>query len=216
MTEPKNQEPVQRAIDSIHPYERNAKVHDAAQVKKIAASIAKLGWRGNPIIVDEDGVILAGHGRRLAAIELGLKTVPVVVAAGMSEDEKKAFRLADNRVAIAGYDSDLLQAELGAIELDMDGIFDAKELKFLEADMGELNGDAFVDDLDSAIEQQAVETEQTLIEADEKEVSIAKALGFKSIKGKDERAVAMFMADVEEQTGKEGAEAFLAFIASRE
>lgn len=196
------------------PYEKNAKTHDAKQVAKIAASIKRYGWRGNPIIVDENGVILAGHGRRLAAMELGLKQVPVEQITGMSEDEKKAYRLADNRVAISGYNSELLQQELielGSTAIGMDDIFDKKELAFLEADLGELNDDAFVDDLDTAIEEQAIETVKTIAQADEKPVAIAKALGFKSIKGKDERAIAVFMAHVEEQTGKQGADAFVAF-----
>lgn len=203
-------------IERVKPYERNAKVHDKAQVAKIAASIRKHGWRGNPIVVNEEGVILAGHGRRLAALDLGLPKVPVVMVKGMSEDEQRAYRLADNRVALSTYDTDLLQAELKEVELDMGDIFDKKELAFLlDADLGDLNADAFVDDLDVALEEQSAQTDLTLKAAADKPVSIAKALGFASISGRDERAVAMFMADVEAETGKKGAEAFLAFIAAR-
>lgn len=200
------------AIDKVRPYDKNAKIHDKAQVAKIAASIKKLGWRGNPIVVNEDGVILAGHGRRLAAIELGLSKVPVVVAEGMSEDEQKAYRLADNRAAISTYDTELLQAELGSLDFDMDGIFDKKELDFLDADLGLLNDDAFVDDLDRALEEQAEETEATLKAADEKPIPLAKAFGFKTIPGAAERAVAMFMARIETETGLTGADAFVAHI----
>lgn len=203
-------------IDRVLPYEKNAKLHDPKQVEKIATSIKKFKWRGNPILVNEQGVILAGHGRRLAAISLGLKKVPVEVVKGLTNEEQRAYRLTDNRVAISNIDTELLKLELLSLDsFDMNGIFDKKELNFMEADLGELNVDAFVDDLDAEIEQQAIETEQTLKEADEKEVPVAKALGFKSIKGKDERSVAIFMAQIEEQTGKTGAEAFIAFIVSR-
>lgn len=202
-------------VGDVKPYDKNAKLHDDKQVGKIVASIKKFGWRGNPIVVDEGGVILAGHGRRLAAIKLGRTHVPVEVVKGMSEDDKKAYRLADNRVAISVMDSDMLQKELASLaNYDLDDIFDKKELAFFEADLGEINTDAFVDDLDAEIERQAEETISTVAAAAEKEVPVAKALGFKSIKGRDERAVAMFMAQAEEATGKQGADAFVEHLKS--
>lgn len=195
------------------PYENNAKIHDPKQVEKIAKSIAEFGWRGNPIVVDKEGVIIAGHGRRLAALKLGLAQVPVVVASDLTEDQIKALRLADNRVAIGDYDSDLLQSELASITVDLEGIFDKKELDFLvTADLGEIKTEAFVVDLDEEVKAQAAETNKKIEEADEKPIKIEKALGFKSIQGKDERWVARFMAQVEAETGKEGAEAFVAFV----
>lgn len=199
-------------VENIHPYENNAKLHDTKQVAKIAASMKEHGWIGNPIVVNEDGVILAGHGRRLAAISAGLKEVPVQVVSGMSEGAQKAFRLADNRVAISAMDTMALQRELESLEMDMSEIFDKKELEFMAADLGELNEGAFVEDLDVAIELQAEETEKTVAAAAESEVKIEKALGFKSIKGRDERAVAMFMAEAENETGLNGAEAFIDYI----
>lgn len=199
------------SIDKITPYAQNAKVHEDKQVDKIAASIRKFGWRGNPIVVDENGEILAGHGRRLAALKLGLKQVPVEQVTGMSADEKRAYRLADNRVAVSHLDGDILAKELAEMKFDLGDIFDKKELAFLEVDLGEINDGAFIEDLDAAIEVQAVETQKALAEADEKPVAIAKALGFKAIPGKFERVVAMWMARVEEETGKSGAEAFVAF-----
>lgn len=195
------------------PYENNAKIHDAKQVEKIAKSIAEFGWRGNPIVVDKDGVIVAGHGRRLAALKLGLAQVPVIVASDLTEDQIKALRLADNRVALGEYDSDLLQAELADIDFDLDGIFDKKELDFLvAANLGEMKEEAFVIDLDEEVSKQAAETTEKIKEADEKPVKIEKALGFKAIQGKDERYVARFMAQVEAETGKTGAEAFVEFV----
>lgn len=195
------------------PYDKNVKIHDQKQVEKIAKSISEFGWRGNPIVVDKEGVIIAGHGRRLAALKLGLANVPVIVARDLTEDQIKALRLADNRVAIGEYDSDLLQAELAEIDFDLDGIFDKKELDFLvAADLGEMKEEAFVIDLDEEVKAQSAETSKKIEEADEKSVKIEKALGFKAIQGKDERWVARFMAQVEAETGKTGAEAFVEFV----
>jgi ParB-like chromosome segregation protein Spo0J len=199
-------------ISRPRPYDKNAKVHDEAQVAKIATSIDKFGWRGNPIVVDENGVILAGHGRRLAALKLGLKQVPVLQMTDMSEDEKRAFRLADNRVAIGNIDADLLAKEIAEMEFDLSGMFDAKELQFVSADIGVLNEDAFVPDLDAELDAQSAETKDTIAAAATRPVAIAKALGFKSVAGADEREIAMFMAQLEADSGKSGADAFMEFV----
>jgi hypothetical protein len=196
------------------PYALNAKIHDDAQVTKIAASIQKFGWRGNPIVVDENEVILAGHGRRLAALKLGLKQVPVVQMKDMTEDEKRAYRLADNRVAISNLDADILAQEIEGLDFDLNEFFDAKEISFVTADLGTLNESAFVADLDAEIDAQSAETTATIAAAADKPVPVAKALGFKTIKGADERAVARFMATIEADTGKTGVDAFMAFVRS--
>lgn len=201
-------------VAKVHPYAQNAKIHDAKQVEKIAASIEKFGWRGNPIVVNDDGVILAGHGRRLAALKLGLAKVPVEVVSGLSEDEQRAYRLADNRVALSDIDSGLLQKELADMNFDLTGIFDKKELDFLEADLGDFNEAAFVDDIEVEVAKQSEESAKKVEEVDAREVKIEKALGFKSIAGKDERHVARFMAQIEADTGKVGSEAFVDFIKS--
>lgn len=200
-------------IDKILPYALNVKDHDDKQVAKIAASIKEFDWT-HPILVDKDGTIIAGHGRRLAAISLGLTEVPVLQRSDLNPEQVRALRLADNRVAISNIDSDLLQQELASLDFDMAGIFDKKELTFLDADMGALNPGAFIDDIDTAVEEQAAETVLAIAAADEKEVPIAKALGFKAVKGKDERAIAAFMAVIEEQTGLTGVEAFVSHAAA--
>ena len=199
-------------IDTITPYEQNAKIHDAKQINKIAKSIKEFGWVGNPIVVNEEGVILAGHGRRLAAISLGLKDVPIQVIANLSADAQRAYRLADNRVALSDIDSALLQKELADLDFDLDGIFDAKELDFLSADLGDFNTDAFVEDIEVEVNKQAQESASKVAEVDEREVKIDKALGFKAIQGKDERHVARFMAQVEADMNCTGAEAFVKFV----
>lgn len=105
-------------IDSIHPYENNPRKNEKA-VEAVANSIKKFGFK-NPIIVDRDNVIISGHTRRLASIALGLRKVPVIVGDDLTEDQVKAFRLADNRVAeLAVWDEDLLKQEMAKV-LDMD------------------------------------------------------------------------------------------------
>lgn len=198
-------------IDRVTPYDLNAKTHDEAQVKKIAKSIETFGWT-QPIVVDRNGVIIAGHGRRLAAISLDMTKVPVWVRDDLDDNAVRALRLADNRVAISNLDTDILQKEMASLEFDLDGFFDKKELDFMVADLGELNMDAFVTDLDAAIAEQAEETTASITAAADKPVAIAKALGFKSVKGSDERAIAMFMAQIEAESGKTGADAFMEFI----
>lgn len=198
-------------IDKIVPYELNAKKHEPAQVERIAKSISELGW-DQPIVVDKDGVIIKGHGRRLAAIKLGYKQAPVLVRDDLTPDQVRAARLADNRVAIGDIDMDLLRQELATLEFDLEGIFDKKELDFAVADLGEIKLDAFVSDIDTEVAKQSEETGQKIAEADARAVKIDKALGFKEIKGVDERYVARFMARIEADTGKTGADAFVAFV----
>lgn len=201
-------------IDTIVPYNKNAKIHNAKQIEKIAKSIKEFGWVGNPIVVNQDGVILAGHGRRLAALQLGLKDVPIKVIDNLSEAAQRAYRLADNRVALSDIDSAMLQKELADLDFDLDGIFDKKELEFMEADLGDFNADAFVSDIEIEVVKQTDESAKKVAEVDAREVKIEKALGFKAIPGADERHVAKFMAQIEAEMGATGADAFVRFIKS--
>lgn len=109
---------VDKRIDEIKPYERNPRKNDSA-VPYVKESIKKYGFKV-PIVIDKDGVIVAGHTRYLASIELGLSTVPCVVADDLTPEEVKEFRLADNKVAeFATWDKTLLNIELDEIEADM-------------------------------------------------------------------------------------------------
>jgi ParB-like chromosome segregation protein Spo0J len=110
----------QRSIDSIRPYENNPRLNDAA-VDAVAASIKEFGFR-QPIVVDEDGVIIVGHTRYKAARKLGLTEVPVHVALGLSPAQIKAYRLADNQTAtLSAWDNEKLALELVALqEMDFD------------------------------------------------------------------------------------------------
>ena len=100
------------SISRLVPYARNARTHSDAQVAQIAASIREWGWTV-PVLVDEEGGLIAGHGRVLAAHLLGISEVPVMVARGWSEPKKRAYLLADNKLALnAGWDPELLKLEL--------------------------------------------------------------------------------------------------------
>src|SRR5436305_2769511 len=103
-------------IAKLVPNARNARTHSAEQIDQIAASIREWGWT-TPILVGEDGTIIAGHGRVLAARKLGLTDVPVMVAAGWSKAQIQAYTIADNKLALnAGWDEALLAFEIGGLE----------------------------------------------------------------------------------------------------
>jgi DNA modification methylase len=102
-----------RPAAALIPYAKNARTHSDAQVAQIAASIREFGWT-NPVLVDGENGIIAGHGRLLAARKLGMSTVPVIELSGLSEAQKRAYIIADNNMALnAGWDNELLGLELG-------------------------------------------------------------------------------------------------------
>jgi len=101
-----------RKVASLIPYARNSRTHSDEQVGQIAASIKEWGFT-NPILVDIDGEIIAGHGRLLAAQKLNIDEVPTMTAVGWSEAQKRAYVIADNKLALnAGWDETLLKIEL--------------------------------------------------------------------------------------------------------
>jgi len=100
------------------PHERNPRTHSSAQVAQIAASIAAFGFN-NPILVDTKSGIIAGHGRLLAARQLGLEQVPVIVLDHLSEAQKRAYIIANNQLALqAGWDEELLRIELSTLRAE--------------------------------------------------------------------------------------------------
>ena len=146
------------AIDKLVPYARNARTHSDEQISQLAASIKEWGWT-TPILVDETGSIIAGHGRTLAAQRLKMAEVPVMVAKGWSEAKKRAYVLADNKLALnAGWDNEMLALELGEIgemgfDLELIG-FDPSEFNNSTIDYSVLDGenvDAQLDDLANGV-----------------------------------------------------------------
>ena len=119
MTKPWPADAVERrSIDSLIPYAKNSRTHSDEQVAQISASMKEWGWT-NPILIDETGSIIAGHGRMLAARKLGYTEAPVMVAEGWTKAQKAAYIIADNKLALnAGWDVDMLRLELGELEIE--------------------------------------------------------------------------------------------------
>lgn len=129
---------VQIAVDDLIPYINNARTHSDQQVSQIAASIKEFGWT-NPILTDGENGIIAGHGRLLAAKKLGMTEVPVIELAHLSDIQKKALILADNKIALnAGWDEELLNIELAELK---DAGFDMFTAGFTDDDMQKLELD---------------------------------------------------------------------------
>lgn len=107
------------AIEQLKPYENNARTHSEEQIELIMNSINEFGFVA-PVVIDENNVILVGHGRTEAAKRLGIKEVPFRRVTHLSDDQKRAYILADNKLSdLGGWDFDILDIELGEIDLDM-------------------------------------------------------------------------------------------------
>lgn len=119
-------------LERLKPYDRNARTHSPAQVEKLAASITGFGFT-NPVLVDSKDGIIAGHGRLLAAKRLGLAEVPVIVLDHLSDAQRRAYILADNRLALdAGWDTGALEDE--GFSLELTGFSDSELEQFLADD----------------------------------------------------------------------------------
>lgn len=125
----------QIAPSALVPWERNARTHSKKQIRQIADSIETFGFT-NPVLIDRENVILAGHGRLAAAQMLGLQAVPCIRLESMTPEEKRAYVLADNKLALnAGWDEDLLAQELQALsDLDLDFSLDVIGFSIAEVD----------------------------------------------------------------------------------
>ena len=128
-------------VDRVKPYANNAKRHPREQLRQLRSSIQRFGFN-NPILVDKgSGEIVAGHGRLMAAIDLGMTEVPVVVLDHLTATERRAYVLADNKLAeLAEWDDGLLAQELAALQLQD---FDLNGLGFSEDEIGTLLGGDF-------------------------------------------------------------------------
>lgn len=137
-------------LDRIVPYDRNPKRHPEVQIEKLARHIAEVGW-DQPIVVDENNLILKGHGRRLAALKLGLKEVPVIVKAGLSELLKKKIRIADNKLSDSGWVPEMLKLELEDLRLED---MDLESIGFQNYEIENLFGDSEPIDLEEEGEEE--------------------------------------------------------------
>ena len=204
------------AVKDLIPYEKNAKKHPPEQIASLARSIDELGWT-SLIVVDRDGVIIAGHGRRLAAIELKRTHVPVIVRRDLDKAAADALRLADNKNVSNDYDQALIQEAVAALNLDGFDVsvigFSDRELEAMTADMAVVSTDFLVEDVGLAVEEQKAEN-VAKVEATEKgDAPVAEAFGFKRVPVPAARRIKALMALLEEETGKKGLEALLAHAA---
>jgi hypothetical protein len=130
----------QRLVADLIPYAANSRTHSDAQVAQIAASIKEFGWT-NPILIDGDNTIIAGHGRLLAARKLGMEEVPAIILDHLSKSQQRALVIADNQLALnAGWDMEMLKAEIEDLKLDG---FDLDILGFSDAELKD-----FFDEMD--------------------------------------------------------------------
>jgi ParB-like chromosome segregation protein Spo0J len=122
-------------LDRLRPYARNAKTHGADQVARIAASMAEFGWTV-PVLVSSDGEVIAGHGRIMAAAQLGLTEAPVIVLDHLTEAQRRAYRIADNKLTELGaWDEALLSGELQELVADE---FDLSLIGFSDGELDRL------------------------------------------------------------------------------
>ena len=138
-------------LDKLSAYETNSRTHSDDQIDQIAASITEFGFT-NPILIDENNVIIAGHGRLEAAKQLKLDEAPCLRLSHLSEAQKKAYVIADNKLALnAGWDDELLKSEIEALQMmdfDIDLLgFDASEIQFNELDYSVLDDEDVSDKL---------------------------------------------------------------------
>jgi len=135
-----------RKVEALIPYARNPRTHTDEQVAKIAASIVEYGWT-NPVLVDGDNGIIAGHGRLAAARKLGLDQVPVIELAHLSPTQKRAYVISDNRLALdAGWNEEMLALEMAELseagyDLALTGFEDAEIEALLSDDVASDDAD---------------------------------------------------------------------------
>ena len=140
-----------RSVDSLKPYKNNARTHSDKQVAQIASSIRKFGFV-NPVLIGDGGEVIAGHGRVLAAKQLGIVEVPTLLLAHLTEAERRAYRIADNKLAeLAGWDESILRIEFASLaELDLDFELELTGFDTAEIDLILDGGDTVSDEDDQS------------------------------------------------------------------
>ena len=129
---------VERAVADLVPYARNSRTHSDEQVAQIAAAVREFGWT-NPLLIDPDNGVIAGHGRLLAARKLSMETVPCIVLGHLSEAQRRALVIADNKLAEnAGWDADMLDVEFRDLD---ESDFDLSLTGFSETELAGILAD---------------------------------------------------------------------------
>jgi hypothetical protein len=206
-------------IGDVKPYAKNTKVHSKEHIAKLKKSIQEQGLF-DALIVDKDGVIIAGHGRFEALCELGQVKVPVKHAAHLTKDQADAARIAHNKTTSTDYDSGFMSEEIRRLaestEVDVRALgLEDEELDFLVEDLGEMNIDAISTDLDGDIDAQDAETADKVAATDASSEKVTKVFGFNSVPIAAVKNVRRFLADIEAETGLKGEEAFVEWVNGR-
>jgi hypothetical protein len=202
-------------IGDISPYEFNNKKHPEKHIEMLMRSIKAQGHL-DPIVVDLDGVIISGHGRHEALKRLGKVKVAVRCLRDVTEAQASALRIAANKTVSNEYDTDMLSRELSRLnDMDMDlGAlgFDEKELSMLMTDVGLMDDDSLVIDMDDAVTKHEQDVDDQAAAADGEDVRLDKAFGFKVVPLRDQRVITRFMAEIEAKSGLTGSEALVSYM----
>jgi ParB-like chromosome segregation protein Spo0J len=202
-------------VENLIPYENNNKKHPDSQVALLANSISEDGLN-DPIVVEEDGTIISGHGRRLAILKLGWTHAPVRVARGLTKTQARKLRIAVNKTASNEYDTDALQKELAdlqAFDINLASLgFSEKELTMFVEDVGEIDIGSITDDVVGEVEKHDEAVKETAARIEDATVPIAKAFGFKNVPVAAQRTITRFMGVIEDSHGKQGLDALLAHM----
>lgn len=179
---------VEKRLNELKPYENNPRINDGA-VKFVKSSIEEFGFKV-PIVIDKDGVIVAGHTRYKASQELGLETVPCVVADDLTDEQVKAFRIADNKTAEkASWDLDALKTEMEELE-EIDGI-DMRDFGFGDFEISALTEDMEAEGYDNELidafsehSEEALKKQRVIItyETEEEQLYLEKLLQVTELK----------------------------------
>lgn len=199
-------------LDRLIPYEKNNKKHDKKSVEELAKSIAEHGVE-NPILIEEDGTIISGHGRREALLLLGHIYAHVRVARGMSKAAARKLRLAANKTVSTAYDSAAIAFELDDLQslgIDLDGMgFTEREFQSLMTDVGEIDVETLTDDIQTAVVEHEETVSKVASEAEDSEMPVAKVFGFKKVPVRHVRTITRFLGVIEEKHGEEGLDALV-------
>jgi len=127
---------VYKKVNDLNKYIKNARTHSDTQVEQIINSITEFGWT-NPVLIDENDTVIAGHGRLVAAEKLHLEEVPCIVLSNLTDTQKRAYLIADNQLALnASWDFDILQSEIADLSLSD---FDVSVLGFSDQELNNIN-----------------------------------------------------------------------------
>lgn len=202
-------------IEKLVPFENNTKLHTPQKIKKLAASIRKSGL-SNPPQVDKDGVIITGHARRLAVMELGWPLIKVRVRDDLDEVGVRRLRIDDNETSKGDDITENLVEELAFLTEsgeDMSTTWDERDLQFALDDLGDINFDALTDDISDEVNQLSRDTQEKIEEENQEtpKVPVFKPLGFPKVTKEQERWLRSMRMFMEVETGKEGADAMMTY-----